>query len=428
VHAFTPTDASVALLNGPGGGAPALEWQVRGGLPNFSAQAARGGDVRVAYLGGSITAADGWRVLTTAFLRETLSSGSVIEIFAAVPGTGSDLGACRLDRDVLRHEPDLIFVEFAVNDTFASERIGQTIEGIVRQTWRARPATDICFIYTLSAAGLPDLRAGRFPASVQAMECVAEAYGIPSIHLGVDVVRRLSAGTLVFQAPADATDLEGNDSSGRLVFTPDDVHPTPAGHRIYFATIARAWPQLMAVSSPLRHALGAPLSSDHWESAQFVPLTGMDRSGSWKLLAATDPRAGYPGRLIPPTWLASAPGAAVEFRFAGKAFGLLGLSGPDSGEFRVTVDDQPPARVTFFDHYSSANFTRLKPWFCPLPLEDREHTVRVELLGTSIDKAGIKKTGGQSLEDPAAYRAHRLHLCGVLVVGKLTAPPVPRCR
>ena len=60
----------------------------------------------------------------------------VQEIHAAIGGTGSDLGVFRLGRDALRREPDLLFVEFTVNDGGASpERIWRAMEGIVRQTW-----------------------------------------------------------------------------------------------------------------------------------------------------------------------------------------------------------------------------------------------------------------------------------------------------
>ena len=39
----------------------ASECRARGGLPNVEAKARAGGAIRVGYLGGSITAAPGWR-------------------------------------------------------------------------------------------------------------------------------------------------------------------------------------------------------------------------------------------------------------------------------------------------------------------------------------------------------------------------------
>ncbi len=39
---------------------------------------------------------------------------------AAIGGTGSQLGVFRLDRDVLAHNPDLVFVDFTANDDINS--------------------------------------------------------------------------------------------------------------------------------------------------------------------------------------------------------------------------------------------------------------------------------------------------------------------
>ncbi|MCX7009720.1 MAG: SGNH/GDSL hydrolase family protein, partial [Kiritimatiellaeota bacterium] len=127
----------------------AVECRARGGLPNFLARAAAGGELGVAYFGGSITAANGWRPKTFAWFKQAYPKAQFKEINAAIGGTGSDLGVFRNQHDVLQHKPNLVFVEFAVNDGGADPvRIQQTMEGIVRQTWKADPTTDICFVYT----------------------------------------------------------------------------------------------------------------------------------------------------------------------------------------------------------------------------------------------------------------------------------------
>ncbi|WP_286177263.1 SGNH/GDSL hydrolase family protein [Rhodopirellula sp. JC639] len=128
----------------------AVECHPRGGLPNFIAKAQAGETVHVAYLGGSITAAPGWRVQSRQWLQEQYPEATVNEIHAAIGGTGSDLGVFRLGRDVLQHHPDLLFVEFAVNDGGASpERIHKAMEGIVRQTCTA---ARLSFTWTTTAA------------------------------------------------------------------------------------------------------------------------------------------------------------------------------------------------------------------------------------------------------------------------------------
>ncbi|HRA88440.1 MAG TPA: SGNH/GDSL hydrolase family protein, partial [Planctomycetaceae bacterium] len=200
----------------------AVECHPRAGLPNFRAKLDAGQPVKIAYLGGSITAAPGWRVQSREWFAQQYPNSKVEEVDAAIGGTGSDLGVFRLQNDVLRHHPDLMFVEFAVNDGGASpEQIHKAMEGIVRQTWQADPKLDICFVYTLSEPMLPDLRSGKMPRSASAMEEVADHYQIPSIHFGVKVVALEAAGELVFNAPKPANLSEATP----MVFSSDGVHP-----------------------------------------------------------------------------------------------------------------------------------------------------------------------------------------------------------
>ncbi|PTX90962.1 SGNH/GDSL hydrolase family protein [Opitutus sp. ER46] len=388
----------------------------REGLPHIAAarQAPAGSVLRVAYLGGSITAApNGWRSLSADLLRQLLPSATIDEISAGVPGTGSDLGACRLQRDVLRHAPDLLFVEFAVNDAqVPPERIERTIEGIVRQTWRARPQTDICFVYTVAAASLPDIQAGRYQASARAMENVAAHYGIPSVHFGGEVAARLEQGRLVFKGPAPSGAPESI-----AVFSDDGVHPTAAGHRVYADVLAAVLPQLLQPSTAQPHRLPPRLHADNWEHAGLRPVTQARRDGAWAPVLSDD--AGLRGvqkSLLPPTWRTEQPGAAVEFECTGTIVGVLGIAGPDSGNFKVTVDDRPAVITTFFDRYASPTFCRLREWFYPEALPSGTHRVRIELLATGPDKLGIKAAAHQPLSDPAPYRPNRLTLSGLLVV------------
>ena len=208
----------------------AEELRGRGGLPNFFAKLAAGGPVRIAYLGGSITAANGWRPKTFAWFKAQFTNAELIEINAAISGTGSDFGACRIAMDVLSKDPDLVFMEHRVNGGGGYE--AKSVEGIVRQIWKKNPRTDICLVYTLSEGMLRGLQAGKQTSFGAIMETVANAYGIPSIDLGVEVARREKAGDLVFKSAAAA--------EGKLVFSRDGVHPGNEGHEVYKDVIARS--------------------------------------------------------------------------------------------------------------------------------------------------------------------------------------------
>src|SRR5579864_5387113 len=160
---------------------PIQECRPRTGLPNFLAKAQMpGSNLKVAYFGGSITAQPGWRPKTLAYFQKTWPAARFSEINAAIGGTGSDLGVFRLAQDVLVKKPDLLFVEFAVNDGGAApDQIRRCMEGIVRQTWRTLPECDICFVYTLTESLSKPMLEGRFPRAAATMEEIADRYGIP---------------------------------------------------------------------------------------------------------------------------------------------------------------------------------------------------------------------------------------------------------
>jgi lysophospholipase L1-like esterase len=241
-------------------------------LPNFFAKLAAGRPVRIAYLGGSITAANGWRPKTLAWFKSQYPNVEIIEINAAISGTGSDYGACRIAPDVLSKNPDLVFMEHRVNGGARYET--KSVEGIIRQIWKENPQTDICLVYTLSQGMLKDLQAGKQTSFGAIMETVANAYGIPSIDLGVEIAKREKAGDLIFKGNAPV--------SGKLVFSKDGTHPGNEGHDVYRDVIARSMLAMKSKGQPEAHRLPAPLETRCWESAGLLPVTRAVQSAGWK--------------------------------------------------------------------------------------------------------------------------------------------------
>lgn len=394
----------------------------RGGLSNFAAKAAAGENVRVAYLGGSITASTiGWRVMTTAFLREEFPSANVKEIFAAIPGTDSMLGACRVRTQVLDYAPDLLFVEFAVNnDGMLPADIRESAEGIVRQARRSNPKMDICFVYTASQRLLEGAyMLGRSSLAAQQMDEVAAHYGIPSIQLGVEVARLMREGQLVARGPSGGLDEDGRDGQGRIVFTSDGIHPLRGGHRVYLSVIEPALKKMFRQAAAKTDARVTALSEDSWENAGILPVGKLKLDGAWEEVPGGDERTNWqPANLTPPLWLASKAGAGFTADFEGTRVGLLGMKGPDNGRFRVTVDKLPPVEGTFFDGHSTEGRYRISVWWFPKTLAPGRHTIRVELLDektSPIDKIGILKKRGYTPSDPEPFEKNYLYLCGLLL-------------
>lgn len=403
----------------------AVECAPRDGLPNVVAKAKAGGPVRVAYLGGSITASNGWRVWSRQYLQSQYPGARVEEIRAAIPGTGAEFGAARLQRDVLDHKPDLIFVEFAVNGAGATRDRGiESMEGIVRQARAANPYVDVCFVYTLYTPTLPDYQAGRVPALVERMEEVADHYGLPTINFGVDVAARVAAGTLVFEDES-GTDGDGarktpttRAADGKAIFSADGVHPLAStGHLLYYEAFVRSWPQIVAASKP--RAMPAPLIETNWSRVRLVAPDALERVGTWSVVdpndaAATTSRDFNDDR---PLWRSEKVGDALTFTFTGTAFGLHAVKGPDVAQARITVDDRPPVVAKLFDGTCVEGRYRTKPWFYPEPLTPGTHRVRIEAIAEP-DKAKRIAASGKAIEDAGVFERQRLYLRGIYLVNE----------
>lgn len=121
-------------------------------------KAKSGEDVNICYIGGSITQGAGATPINTecyaykSFLgfKKLMGDGDNVHyVKAGVGGTPSELGMIRFDRDVLRDgtvEPDIVVVEFAVNDD-GDETKGNCYESLVRRALSlpSQPAVMLMF-------------------------------------------------------------------------------------------------------------------------------------------------------------------------------------------------------------------------------------------------------------------------------------------
>ena len=397
----------------------AVECRPRGGLPNFFAKAKAGGDVRVAYLGGSITAAPGWRVFSLDRLKKEFPTATFREISAAIGGTGSDLGAFRVGHDVIAHQPDLVFVEFAVNDGGTPpEQILATMEGIVRQILRANAATDICFVYTLSEPNLPDLAKGVFPRAASTMEAVADHYAIPSVHYGVEVNRRIADGTLIFKGEKP----EKLDAAATpMLFSSDGVHPhVETGQRLYADVLARALTTIQAAAmAAAPHAMPEPRRADNWEKAKLIPIDESMLRGDWKRVTpADDERAKSFAERMPVLWKAEKPGAELVVAYTGTRLGVYDLLGPGGGTVSVRIDDAAAKNVPRIDGYSTYwRIGTLNTGSQPAGT----HLVTIRLEAAAPDKAKILfEHNRPDLEkNPTKYAENAWYAAAILLLGDL---------
>lgn len=400
----------------------AVEVTVREGLPNILSkfQSDTDEEIRIGYLGGSITAAgSGWRSKSMEWLRERFPDRKIEEINAAIGGTGSDLGVFRLGQDVLQHEPDLLFVEFAVNDGGAPpERIQKAMEGIVRQTWEADPSIDIVFVYTLSMPFLAELQNGKFSRSASAMEEVADHYGIPTIHFGMVAAERERDGTLIFKGEPE--------EDGPMVFSKDGVHPlADTGHQLYLEAIARSWPEIEKATpeQAMAHELVDPLQPDHWASAKLVAITEGMLSGDWEKLdsgeGGNEIAKRFAGKM-PEMWRANAAGASLSFRFRGSQVALYDILGPDGGVVSATLDGEKKGPFRRIDGHCT--YHRLSKIFLASDLDqEATHSVTITLTDERPDKREILFEKNREFYDkhPERYEPELWHVGSIMLIGEL---------
>jgi hypothetical protein len=397
--------------------ADALECRPRGGLPNLLAKLESGETVRIGYLGGSITAQPGWRVYTTKWLQEQFPKAKVSEINAAIGGTGATLGVYRNRKDVLARKPDLLFIEFAVNDSGTRpEEIHRAMEGLVRQTWEADPKTDICFVYTFVSEMLDILKKGRFPRSAASMEQIADHYGIPTIHMGLEAVNLDKEGKLIMNAKLPQTAEEKAAVGDKFVFAPDGVHPhVETGHKLYLEAIQRSIPKCrIGTAGP--HELKAPFRADNYASARMEPISSAKHSDGFKHLAADAQLQRTFRQFMPEMWC-GAPGESLTVTFKGTAIGFFDIMGPDAGELTYSIDGGPEEKVSRFDSYCT--YHRMNSWVAASRLPDGEHTVVVKVTGNAIDKAAILANRNEKMNDPERFEGTNWNVGHIMLMGEL---------
>lgn len=398
---------------------PATICQPRNGLGNVLSKLKAGQEVHIAYFGGSITAAGGWRVKTLKWLQEQYPNAKVSEINAAIGGTGSDLGVFRYRQDVLEKKPDLVFVEFAVNDSGAEPlAIWRSMEGIVRQTWALDPTIDICYVYTMTARLAPDLEQGMCARAAGADEMLADHYGIPSINVGLRIAELKKEEKLIYTSPKDENGKPLPGPDGHIVFSDDSVHPGDAGHQIYTDVIAGAWPEIEAASKPGPHELRAPFVADNWEQAKLVPLEPSMLTSGWRKL---DPKEGLAAafqHFMPELWEATKPGEKISFEFKGTTARLYDLVGPNGALPIVTLDGVTRDGSPRFDSYCS--YHRIANLGLGQGLPDAVHEVTIEISPKQPDRSSVTdREKDKANFDPAMYDGTVMWVSAIMLIGDL---------
>lgn len=192
-------------------------------------KARNGEDVTIAYLGGSIT--EGYNAGTTEiyaklscdYFRETYATtGMVNYVNAGLSGTPSLLGLIRSDRDIFAAEPDLVFIEFAVND--AQDGLNKAaFESLVRKALLQEQEPAVVLLFSMTESGY---------TCQNNMQLIGMNYELPMISVPNALNPELEAGRMVWKDWAD-----------------DEAHPNAGGQKLYSEFIIHYWNKVDAEES-----------------------------------------------------------------------------------------------------------------------------------------------------------------------------------
>ncbi len=297
-----------------------------------------GQPVTVAAIGGSITTGyaaqppreRGWAAQVAAWLG---GRGNLRFVNAGVSGTDSAVAVQRVKAHVLDATPDLVFVEFGVNDEWLDPRVRErSYEGLLRQLLSApKPPAVVALVLTQQGNQRRD--------AVEPQLRLAAHYGLTAIDFGRWMQRRVDA---------DASAAASADPARWEALYDEPVHPNQRGHdAIAQAVINTLQSASQAPRAAAPNDLPAPLNGrDHefvrsiagselkpWQNRGFI--RGGEAHPEWASL----PDAPAFG------WTSTSDDAEASFLVWGSQIALFHAESEHYRDLEAWVDDAKPVTV-----------------------------------------------------------------------------------
>ena len=292
------------------------------------AKARRGEPICVAAIGGSITAGgEHTKDPTRRYVQQlgkwfenTFPGLKVRIVNAGIGATNSGYGALRVQRDVIAQQPDLVVVEYAVNDCTGIAKLDDSYEGVLRQLLVGSPnraVIELFFMHKDNKSAQPD------------QEALGRHYGLPMISFRDAVWPELQAGNIKWETIYD-----------------DVVHPNNAGHDIAsgllrgfltdsLAKLPESDRQLPAVAP-----VPAPLISATFEHCTMFRASDLKplSSEGWVFVKSN-------------VWECGSAGGRLEYEVPGTVL-MLGRTIPSAAgkSVEIVVDNATPLPVSGVAH------------------------------------------------------------------------------
>lgn len=182
-------------------------------LKNLMKRAANGESLVIGFLGGSITQGSlsstpktCYAYLVYEWWKKSFPNAAFSFVNGGIGGTTSHYGGARAWKDVLCYRPDIVTVDFSVNDD-ANEFFEETYEGTLRRLLAAPSSPAVVVLNNVfydTGKNVQDYH-----------NRIADHYGIPHVSIKDTVYPDVESGKIV-----------------RADITPDNLHPNDKGHRL----------------------------------------------------------------------------------------------------------------------------------------------------------------------------------------------------
>ena len=265
-----PEDSKYVIEDGLTDRMIALSTYIKGNqgrLAKVFKKAQAGEKITVAYLGGSITQGSSagdkecYARLTTNWLEEKFPEAEIEYVRAGIGATGSYIGVHRANRDVLSKNPDLIFIDFSVNDTTEhTERNINSYDSLLRKLWNHNTKPAIVTVAMTQENG----------TSFQEFHSdICYAYDIPMISYREAILDVINNGHIVWDDISD-----------------DNIHPNVPGHKVLTELITTylqgVIDNLDAIDSESESDISVPFTANKYENADILTpenTTPVDSTG-----------------------------------------------------------------------------------------------------------------------------------------------------
>ena len=322
----------------------------------------------IGFFGGSITEGAGatswdgtsWRANITRDLKETYPDAEITAVNAAIGGTGTDLGLYRCKHDLLQYDPNLVFIEFATNDSIlAPDEQFKCYESCLRQILEKDPTTEIVVVFTMTKAIEEKLLTYGDFRSRTAEAILAYHYGLDMINIGEHFRMVIAAN--------------GGDW---MKYTTDNTHPNDEGYLILTKAMKRELSRLLTEIPDALTARKIPAPYCEKCTIPFGKIVEVrDRIEGVKVWHFVD----KPFKKRFPYYVsASGIGSEMTYEFEGRDFGLYWIMDNESGMLELTLDGKETKTVSAWDKYCKS-FSRAGYVFPFKNLEKGHHTITLRV-------------------------------------------------